>query len=520
MVHGANKRPAAGGRRGRQGRMAERQSARAAPHAPGPPEGGRFAPACAATLRAIHETALTLLAEVGLAEAPPAVVALVEGGGGRLSADRRLLFPPSLVERALAGLPRALTLHGRAGGADLRLEGKRVHVGSGGAAPFVIDPGAARYRPATLADLHDAARLVDALENIQFFSRSLVARDLEDPRTLDVNTAFAALAGTSKHVMVSASDAGSVDAIADLCAVVAGSEAAFRARPFLSLNVNHVAPPLRFAPEACEALLAAVRRGVPVHVNTFGQLGASSPVTVAGCVAQTVAETLAGMVVAWLADAEVRAVFGPRPMVTDLRTGAMAGGGGEQALLTALSVQMAQFYGLPNSTIAGATDSKIPDAQSGHEKCLSVTLAAQAGCNLITQACGMQAGLMGCSLDAYVIDNDMLGAILRSLAPVAIGAEALDAGAIAEVARGEGHFLGRPETLARMERDFLYPRIGDRRSPEAWEADGAPDIRVAAAAQARAILASDGPRHLDPETEAALRARFDIRLPTERTLTP
>ncbi len=519
MARSGAKRPAAGARRGREGRMAARDAARAAAPAPTPPEGGRYAPASAATLRAIHETALTLLAEVGLAEAPPAVVALVEAGGGR-AAEGRLMFPEPLVERALAGLPRALTLHGRAPGRDLRLEGTRVHVGSGGAAPFVIDPGAARYRPATLADLHDAARLVDALENIQFFSRSLVARDMPDPLTLDVNTAFAALAGTAKPVMVSASDAASVEAIADLCAVVAGSEAEFRARPFLSLNVNHVAPPLRFAPEACEALLAAVRRGVPVQVNTFGQLGASSPVTVAGCVAQTVAETLAGIVLAWLADPQARAVFGPRPMVTDLRTGAMAGGGGEQALLTALSVQMAQFYGLPNSTIAGATDSKLPDAQSGHEKCLSVTLAAQAGCNLITQACGMQAGLMGCSFDAYVIDNDMLGAILRSLAPVEIGAEALDARAIAEVARGEGHFLGRPETLDRMERDFLYPRIGDRRSPEAWAADGAPDIRVAAAAQARAILAADGPRHLPRETEAALRARFDIRLPSERTLRP
>jgi trimethylamine--corrinoid protein Co-methyltransferase len=343
---------------------------------------------------------------------------------------------------------------------------------------------------------------------------------MPDPLTLEINTAFAALAGTTKHVMVSAADARSVDAIADLCAIVAGSEAAFRERPFLSLNVNHVAQPLRFAPEACETLLAAARRGVPAQVNTFGQLGASSPVTIAGCVAQTVAETLAGMVVAWLADPGIRAVFGPRPMVTDLRTGAMAGGGGEQALLTALSVQMAQFYGLPNSTIAGATDSKIPDAQSGHEKCLSITLAAQAGCNLITQAAGMQAGLMGCSFDAYVIDNDMLGAILRSLAPVEIGADALDAGAIGEVARGEGHFLGRPETLARMERDFVYPRIGDRRSPEDWAAGGAPDIREAAAARARAILAAGGPRPLDPETETALRARFDIRLPSGRTKRP
>ena len=163
-----------------------------------------------------------------------------------------------------------------------------------------------------------------------------------------------------------------------------------------------------------------MRQGLPVHVNTFGQLGASSPVTIAGCVAQTMAETLAGLVVAWLIDPAVTAICGPRPMITDLRTGGMAGGAGEQAMLTAIAVQMTGFLDLPNSTIAGASDSKISDAQSGYEKCLTVSMAAQSGANLITQACGMQAGLMGCSFESYVIDNEMLGAVLRALAPVEV----------------------------------------------------------------------------------------------------
>ena len=97
---------------------------------------------------------------------------------------------------------------------------------------------------------------------------------------------------------VSASSVASVDAIAALAHRIAGSEAAFRDRPFLSLNVNHVVPPLRFDPDSVDVLIHAARRGIPVMVNTFGQLGASSPVTIAGCVAQTTAETLAGMVLA------------------------------------------------------------------------------------------------------------------------------------------------------------------------------------------------------------------------------
>ena len=133
--------------------------------------------------------------------------------------------------------------------------------------------------------------------------------------------------------------------------------------------------------------------------------------TTAGTIAQTVAETLAGMIFAWLVNSDAKLIFGTRTMLTDLRTGAMSGGSPEGAIAMAACAQMGAYYGLANSTIAGASDSKIADAQSGYEKSMSVTLAVQAGSNLVTQACGMQASLMGCALESYVIDNDMLGGI-------------------------------------------------------------------------------------------------------------
>lgn len=476
--------------------------------------GGRLAALAPTDPAMIHAAVLQILATTGLSEAPPEVVQRVCAAGGRMDAQGRLLFPPELVEAMLADMARPLTLYGRAPGHDLDLGGALVHVGSGGAAPLVVDLDDS-YRASTLRDLYDAARLVDALENVHFFSRSLVARDMSDALALDVNTAYASLAGTRKHVMVAAQDIPSVRAIAQMCHIIAGTAEAFRARPFLSLNVNHVVPPLRFSPEACTVLAEATRLGIPVHVNTFGQMGASSPVTIAGCVAQTLAETLAGMVFVWLVDPAVKAVFGVRPMVTDLRTGGIAGGAGEQALLTATCVQLARYYGLPNSTIAGASDSKISDAQSGYEKSLSVALAAHAGANLITQACGMQAGLMAASFESYVVDNEMLGAVLRSLAPVEVNAQTLSPGAIDDVARGEGHFLGQSDTLARMETDFLYPVVANRQTPDQWLAAGSHDLRVAAKARAAALLAGHFPDAIPADIDAQLRARFDIHLPAQ-----
>ncbi len=474
--------------------------------------GGRYTPLDQPAVAAIEEAAFDTLSSIGLSDAPASVVTLVQAAGGSVSDKGRLLFPRALVERCIAGVARDVVLCGQQEQHDLVLTGGRVHVGTGGAAPSIIDIDSRVYRDSTLNDLYDAARLVDALEHIHFFSRSLVARDMPDTLALDVNTAFACLAGTTKHVCVSASSPGHVELIARLCHEVAGSEAAFRARPFLSLNVNHAVPPLRFDPDSCEVLLKAVEHGIPVMVNTFGQMGASSPVTMAGCVAQTIAETLAGMVIGWLADPAARLVFGPRPMVTDLRTGAMSGGSGEQAVLTAACVQMARHFGFSNSTIAGATDSKTADAQAGYEKALNVSLAAQAGCNFITQAAGMQAGLMAASFEAYVIDNDMLGSILKSLGHIDVTPETLALDSIAAVVSGDGHFLGQPDTLARMSSDFVYPQVADRRSPAEWAQAGSADVLTVARQRAKELLARHFPSHLGVELQGVLRDKFDIKL--------
>lgn len=205
-------------------------------------------------------------------------------------------------------------------------------------------------------------------------------------------------------------------------------------------------------------------------------------------------------------------MFGPRPMITDLRTGAMAGGSGEQALLTATAMQMARHYDLPSSTIAGATESKLADAQSGYEKCLTVSQSVQAGGNIITQACGSQASLMGISFEAMVVDNDMLGCILRATNPVDVSPQTVSASVIGKVAAGQGHFLGEADTYARMHSDFLYPEIADRTVIDVWEAAGGVDIRQAAQNRVQEILAEHHPCYIDASIDRDLRALLPIQL--------
>ncbi len=507
--------PGARTRRNRRRRAAGPSSASPSPRHLGGSVGGRYQPLNEVDLPVVDRAVRKILEDVGMSEAPGIVVEQVTAAGGSLDQDGRLHFSADLIDRALNGFARDFSLCGQKPEHDMRLGGRRVHVGSGGAAPMIMDLESGKYRESTLSDLYDAARVVDSLEHIHFFSRSLVARDMPDLHSLDINTAYACLAGTTKHVFTSASLAEHVEEIAEMCFILAGSREAFYERPFLSLNINTPVPPMRFDADSCEVMAEAARLGIPLHSNTFGQMGASSPVTIAGTVAQTIAETLSGMIFAWLVNPDAKIIFGTRPLITDLRTGAMSGGSGEAAITMAASAQMANYYDLPNSTIAGATDSKIADAQSGYEKCLTVTLAAQAGSNLITQASGMQASLMGCALESYVIDNDMLGGIMKSLTGIEVNEETLALAAIDEVVHGDGHFLGQPETLQRMQTDFVYPEVGDRRTIDEWEADGSKDIREVARGRTRQILKQHYPKHISAEMDQKLRNRFEIRLPAE-----
>ena len=475
--------------------------------------GGLYQPLSADQIQKIHGAILNILEKTGVSSAPEGVVERIVAAGGRVGDDGRLRFPGELVEQALAEIPKNITLCGQQEAHDMQLSGSRVHMGSGGAAPLILDFESGQYRESTLQDLYDAARLVDQLPHIHFFSRSMVARDMPSDHLLDINTAYACLKGTSKHVCVSASQGHHVKDIAAICAEIAGSTTLFSDRPFLSMNINHVVPPLRFHAESCDVLEQCALLGIPAHVNIFAQVGASTPVTQAGAIAQSAAESIAGLVFGWLVNPEAKLIFGAKPMITDLRTGGMSGGGGEQAMVMAAMTQLAQFYNLPNVSIAGATDSKAIDTQSGYEKSLSVSLAAQAGSNLITQACGMHASLMGCALESYVIDNDMLGSIMSSLRPLEVSDETLSTESINKVVHSEGHFLGEPETMARMKSDFIYPIIADRQSVTEWENSGSQPIHLVAREKTKRILNSHHPAHISDQADANIRNQFDIRLP-------
>ena len=190
----------------------------------------------------------------------------------------------------------------------------------------------------------------------------------------------------------------------------------------------------------------------------------------------------------------------------------MSGGSGEEAVLNAAAAQLINWIGLPSGVAAGMADSKLPDQQAGHEKGTTVTLAAQAGANVVFESAGMLASLLACSLETLVIDNDLLGAVARSVKGIEVNNDSLALEVIREVVEGAGHFLGHEQTLRVMQTEYIYPSVGDRLSPEDWADAGSLDVRARANGRVKEILSLPTPAHINPKADALIRDLFPIRL--------
>ncbi|MDG1431851.1 MAG: trimethylamine methyltransferase family protein, partial [Paracoccaceae bacterium] len=265
--------------------------------------------------------------------------------------------------------------------------------------------------------------------------------------------------------------------------------------------------------ESCEVMEKCILGGMPVLLLSAGMAGATAPSTIAGAITQAVAECLGGLVYVNAVKPGAPAIFGTWPFGLDLRTGAMSIGSGEQALLTAGCGQMHQFYDLPGGAAAGASDSKMPDMQAGWEQMCSSVTAGLSGVNMVYEAAGMHASLLGFCHESLILGDDIIGQSLRCVRGIEVNDETLALDQMKEVCMGgPGHYLGTSQTLSRMQADHVYPNLGDRTSPKEWAENDKPDLLTKATARKEDILSQPSPARFDAVLDLNLRSRFKIHL--------
>lgn len=501
---------------GRAARHKQRQTKGAIAH-PCPPgqSGGTYRPLSNKAVTDIIDTAYRLLSEIGLGEVPPELQELALAKGAYLNEAGRLCYSRTMIESIIDKAPKSFMLYGRDTKHDIEIGGSKVYYGTGGAAVQTLDSDTGLYRASTLHDLYEFTRLADQMDNLSWFTRICVATDVPDIHELDLNTIYALIAGTQKHVGTSFTLGSAVAPAIAMFDHAMGGAGAFAKRPCCKVHISPIISPLKYGEDAFDVAKAAIAHNMPINAIIAAQSGATAPAPLAGMLAQTTAETLAALMMVNVIQPGYPMIFSNWPFVVDLRTGSFSGSGGEISVLNAAAAQISNTLGLVSGVASSMADAKAVDAQMGVEKGLSSLAAGLAGANMIYESAGMMASLLGASFEAMILDNEMLALNQRAIRGVEVNEETLGFDAIRQAVYGDGHFLGGENTMNAMLRDYYYPTLANRDSPTVWEETGAPDAWHAAKTQLAQLQSEPRDNYLSQEADARIRDQFPIKLSRE-----
>jgi len=450
---------------------------------------------------------------VGVKVKFPEALELFEKNGAKVDkASRIVKISPEMVNEWIGKAPSTVFLCGREKNGDLDCEigGNKVYFGTGGTALNVQESGSNDSRRSKLEDIVNMARLVDALDNIHFYMLNVYPNDLSE-KEVDVNRFGAALNRTRKHVMGGVYTVEGVRNVIKMAEIIAGSPGKLRDRPFISM-VTCVISPLTLDETYAQLTMEAARNRIPVVVPSEPLCGATAPMTLAGNLVIQNVDSLAGVMLAQMTSSGTPTLYGCISSITDLRDMKYLSGAVEMGLMNAAAAQMARFYDLPIYVTAGMSDSKVNDAQAGYESAITNLMVALAGGNFIHDAAGFLEFCMTASYDKLVIDNEIIGMVMRAVDGIKVNDETLAFDLIKKAGPG-GHFISARHTRRHMRTELYKPRLSDRENRDRWRDEGEKDIRQRAAGKAQEILTKP-PLSVIPED---IRARIKQEIPGIRS---
>jgi trimethylamine--corrinoid protein Co-methyltransferase len=454
-------------------------------------EGGSYKPLTPESISRINETVLSIIEEIGCEVNSDKALDAFEKVGAAVDRDnRRVRLPRERALELINKTPSEVTLCGRDEKHDIHLGGTRVYTGTGGTALYIYDPAAGERRQANLDDLKNISKLVEKLDNIHLLLLPTYPNELPIEQ-VDVNRFFAGLDNTSKHIMGGVYTIDGMREVIRMAEIIAGSPQALRERPLISI-ITCVISPFIIDDKYGDMIVAAAESGLPVVCPAEPLCGATSPVTLAGNLVVQTADSLMGVILAQAVHPGTPAIFGSVATSTDLRDYKYIAGSVEMGLLNAAGAQMAQFYKLPYYATGGMTDSKTLDAQSGYESAVTNLLCALSGANFIHDSAGLMEFAMTVCYEKYVIDNEILGMVMRAVEGIKVNDDTLAYDLIREVGPG-GNFVTAKHTRRFMRKEHYQPGLSDRNSREKWEAKGCRTTWEMAAEKVKSILENPAP---------------------------
>lgn len=434
-----------------------------------------------AELAAIEETAYRLLGEVGISLQHAGATEMLHGLGCRVKGDR-VLIPADVVRWGLANVTPQRALYSLDGTYSLPLGDGQLRFHNGGGPPFLYLWETGERRPATTDDLARMTRLLDALPNVDEITPLFSPQEVA-PALMNVVSTSVMLRNTRKPVSGAAAESPEdARTIIEMAAVCAGGRDALRARPFLTLAVSPVSP-LIFTEKVTAAIMVIAEAGIPFHALPAPSLGATGPITLAGCLAQQHAEVLASFVIVAATRPGCPVTYCSRINPLDLRRAVSRWGGPEVGIASAAATQLSHRIGLPCDGYGLCTSASVLDPAFAYQRMANALTPALAGTDILSGVGNLDSGLAG-SFEAAVIDDEMIGLLKHIVAGYEVTPETLAFDVMAETIPAGGMFLAEMHTVRHMRQGAIWsPKLGD-----AAEAQAEPNVVERASARVREIL--------------------------------
>ena len=469
----------------------------------------------------IHASSIEVLEKAGvIVKNAPALKLL--GGAGCTVESNLVKIPGELVEEQLKKVQPEFTLYSRDGEKSYNVGGDNVIYNPGSAAIFFVDRDTGVMRRAKANDFRDLVRLTDGLEHIHAQSTAMVPADVPE-KISDLYRLYLILKNSTKPIITGAFTIEGLPYMKNLLEAVVGGEEELRQRPRAIFDCCPSSP-LMWSDVTCQNLLDCAEYGLPAEIIPAPQMGATSPVSIAGTIVEANAEFLSGVVISQLAQPGTPIVYGGSPSAFDMRYLTARLGAVESVMAACAGAQMGKHYGVPTHGYMGLSDSKTSDGQGSFESGMGILLSALSGVNIVSGP-GMQASENCQSLEKLVLDNEYCGAAYRLLKGIRVDDVSLATELLTKVGPG-GHFLAEKHTRENLRKEQYMPSsVLDRLSPDAWVKQGGKDSAFRARERASDILSKHTPialsvnvgKGLEEEMKKVLK-NFDVNYSTLPTL--
>jgi len=422
----------------------------------------------------VHEVVFKVLREIGvLVEDEETRKMLLAQDGCKEGNDEYVLISDDLVRRVLETVPPTVTLFDREGTKLVDTSGRTPAFCVGHNCVNILDHETGEHRSGVLADIANTARVSEMLPNIHVVASLGYPTDVEVEHEAEL-TASAMIENTKKPIAFTGHDEIEANLIWSRLAGEVGGWDCIAEKP-CGLDLTGPVSPLRLGEEFCRRLKFAAERNLPIVCFPALFPGMSGPISLAGAIAQSSAETLAGVVIHQLVRPGAPIMAGSSILPMDMRRADLAYGSPELMLAGMGAVDYFNSIGLPSWVGAGCSDSHVPDTQAAAEVGANMALAAISGTSFIHRLGFLSGGRTG-SLEMLVLCDELAGMTNAFSNGISVDDDSL-AFEVIQRSYKDNSFITDDHTNARYLSELWIPTLFERSDIGYWQEVGSVDSR-------------------------------------------